>query len=157
MLDVNRIYHTGFVVPDMAAARALWTQATGVRWAPVHLYNPLRLWSPKGGWTEVQIKVCYSRPGPHQLEIIEGPKGTFYDPARMEDNRHLGLWTDDLGAEVERLLASGWQLLCAKGTPEERYGTVAFMKPPIPGPVLELVSMEMRPMLLAWFDEPDPA
>jgi catechol 2,3-dioxygenase-like lactoylglutathione lyase family enzyme len=158
MLDIDRIYHTGFAVPDLAAAQAMFTKALGVRWAPVHVYDPLRLWRPNIGWTEEYLRVSYSRPGPHQIEVIETPKkGSFYDPARPQDNRHIGLWVDDVGGEVERLLAEGWQLLCAKGSPEERYGNMSYMRHPSFGPVLELVSVEMQARLLAWFNEPDPA
>lgn len=157
MLQLGSVYHTGFTVPDIEAAKAMLTAAMGVEWAPTHVYDPLPLWRPGIGWTKEFIRVAYSRPGPHQLEVIEAGPGSFYDHTRPQDNRHLGLWTDDLGNEVERLLGLGWTLLCAKGEPAERYGTMAYMRPPAPGPVLELVSTELRPMLLAWFDEAHPA
>jgi hypothetical protein len=153
MLSLDAVYHTGFTVTDLKVTQAALTAALGVEWAPVHLYQPLPLWRPGTGWTEVHMRVSYSRPGPHQLEIIEAPEGTFYDPAHPEDNRHLGLWTDDLGGEVNRLTAIGWEVLCAKGTPDQGYGTMAYVRPPGAGLVLELVSTELRPMLEAWFTE----
>lgn len=66
-----------------------------------HLYERLRLWTPNG-WIEVPIRVTYSRDGPHHLELIEGPEQSFYDSRTMIDPRHLGLWTDDFGSEVDR-------------------------------------------------------
>ncbi len=154
MLRADAIYHSGFAVADLEAAQRLFSDAIGIEWAPVHHYDPLRLWTPGEGWSEVCMRVCYSRPLPHQIELIEGLPGGFFDPAVAADPRHIGLWTDDVGGEVERMLALGWQMIGAKGAPEDRYGTMAYMKPPIAGPVLELVSTELRPMLLAWFDEP---
>jgi hypothetical protein len=47
-------------------------------------------------------------------------------------------------------------LIGAKGAPEDDYGTMAYMMPQNDGPMLELVSTELRPMLLAWFNEPYP-
>lgn len=154
MLDHKRIYHTGFACHDIAKTQAELTDALGIEWAPIHYYSPLRLWRPGIGWTEEMMCASYSRPGPHQLELIQGAKGGFFDPDLMPSKRHIGLWTDELGAEVRRLLGLGWELLCAKGAPDDDYGTMAYMKSPTEGPTLELVSTELRPMLLAWFDEP---
>lgn len=156
MLDARNIYHTGYPVSDMETAQRTLTEAIGIEWAPVHVYDPLRLWQPGLGWSDVRIRVSYSRPGPHQLELIEGPPGSFFDPDVMPGSRHLGMWAEDLGNEVERLLAGGWQLLCAKGAPEDRYGDMAYMRAPKSGPTVELVSTTLRPMLLAWFVEPFP-
>jgi len=157
MTVMANIYHTGFTVDDLEASQDMLTRALGVEWAPIHIYDPLPLWRPGIGWTEERFRVAYSRPSPHQFEVIEAPAGSFYDPARPQDNHHLGMWTDDLGGEVERLLSDGWDLLCAKGEPAQGYGTMAYLRPPMHGPVMELVSTELRPMLLAWFDEPFPA
>jgi hypothetical protein len=83
MLDANAIYHTGFFVTDLEAAQRMFTDAIGVEWAPIHHYDPLRLWIPDKGWTEVRMRVSYSRPMPHQLELIEGgPAPSMILPAR---------------------------------------------------------------------------
>lgn len=156
LAGVATVYHTGFAVADLEAAQRMFSDALGVEWAPIHLYEPLRLWTPGDGWIEVRIRVSYSRPSPHQLEVIEGPRGSFFDPALMADARHLGVWTDEVGADAERLLGLGWRILGAKGSPEQLYGDMAYLAPPAPGPVIELVSTRLRPMLLAWFDEPYP-
>jgi catechol 2,3-dioxygenase-like lactoylglutathione lyase family enzyme len=155
MLDGNRIYHTGFAVADLEASQRMLTDALGIEWAPVHRYDPLHLWLPGKGWIEVRMRAVYSRPGPHQFELIQGDApGGFFDPALIADPRHMGLWTDELHEDVKQLLRLGWKVVAAKGSPDEGYGTMAYMKPPLPGPMLELVSTELRPMLLAWFDEP---
>jgi hypothetical protein len=156
MLRPDAVYHTGFAVADLEATQAMMSAALGIAWAPVHIYDPLRLWRPDEGWIEVRMRAVYSRALPHQFELIQGEPGGFFDPATIADPRHVGMWTDDLGTETDRLLGLGWRLVAAKGSPRERYGTMAYLKPPSPGPMIELVSTELRPMLRAWLAEPHP-
>ncbi|MEE4453702.1 VOC family protein [Novosphingobium resinovorum] len=151
MIDPAAIFHTGIAVADMAAAQDFYARSFGVEWAPVHCYRPLPLWIAGEGWREVAIDTVYSRRGPHRLELIQGPKGSFYDPAAMRTATHTGIWVDDVGNEVERLATLGWRVLAAKGSPQERFGNMVYVTDG--GPVFELVGRELEPMLTAWFSE----
>jgi hypothetical protein len=156
MIDYRSIYHTGIAVRDMASAQREFEQALGVEWAPIHVYDPLRLWTP-GGWIAVRIEAVYSREGPHHLELIQGEKGSIYDPDAIEDAKHIGVWVDSVGQEAERMIGLGWTVTAARNSPEKGYGHMAYLRPPQAGwPVIELVSVELKPMLEAWYVEPHP-
>lgn len=152
-IDPGLIFHTGIAVADMAQAQDLYARSLRVEWAPVHRYRPLPLWIAGQGWCDVEIDAVYSRHGPHRLELIKGPKGSFYDPALMRSVSHTGIWATNVGDEVERLTGIGWRVMAAKGSPQERYGNMAYVTDPAGGMVLELVGRELQPMLEAWFAE----
>lgn len=149
------IFHTGIAVACIQEAKVFYEATLAVEWAPVHQYRLLRLWVAETGWCEVEIDAVYSRHGPHRMELIQGPKGSFYDPALMQTPSHTGIWAQDVGIAVERLTGLGWSVLAAKGSPAERYGNMAYVTND--GFVLELVGRELQPMLEAWFVEPDTA
>lgn len=151
MIDPAAIFHTGIAVSDMAQAQAFYARTLGVEWAPVHHYRPLPLWIAGQGWRDVEMDAVYSRHGPHRIELIAGTSGSFYDPALMRTPTHTGVWVDSVGDEVDRLTALGWEVVAAKGSPEERHGNMAYVT--AGGVVLELVGRELEPMLTAWFSE----
>jgi hypothetical protein len=157
MIDATAIYHTGIAVRDLEAAQREFEQSLGVVWAPIHIYDPLRLWTPSGS-VAVKIRATYSRHGPHHLELIQGEKGSLYDPDVIEDAKHIGLWVDKVAPEAERLIGLGWTVIAAKTSPDKGYGNMAYMKPPQSGwPVIELVATELKPMLEAWYREAEAA
>jgi lactoylglutathione lyase len=153
MIDPSNFYHTGYAVKDLAVAQEWFENSLGLEFAPIHYYDPLRLWVPGKGWTEERIRVTYSRKGPHHIELLQGEPGGFYDPAVMRNTSHMGAWVEDVGVEVRRLLSMGWELLAAKGTPEEGYGEVTYLIDPMSNMVVELLSVLMKPRIFAWFDE----
>lgn len=155
MIDFRNIYHTGVIVEDLEAAQRFYTESMGVVWAPIHIYNPLTLWTPEQGMQEITLRVSYSREGPLHIELIEAVPGTFYDPATIADLKHIGVFMDNVGDEVERMTALGWTVIAARDTPEKRYGHMAYLLAPEGKMVVELVSTKIKPMLLAWFEEPD--
>ncbi len=156
MIDPTAIFRTGIAVPDLEAAQRFYAESLGVEWAPVHHYKPLSLWLPGQGRIEVELRAVYSRAGPNRLELIEGTKGSFYDPATMATPLHTGLFVDNVGDEVVRLSALGWRLMGSKGSPERHYGNMAYMGHPTENLVFELVGRELEPMLEAWYVEPFP-
>lgn len=154
MIDATAIYHTGIAVNNLEAAQRFYEQSFGVAWAPVHHYKPLRLWLPEQGQVDVEIRAVYSRHGPHHIELIEGAKGSFYDPATMRTPLHTGLWVDSVGDEIRRLVPLGWKVLASKKPPEAAYGNMAYLTHPTENLVFELVGRELEPMMKAWFVEP---
>jgi hypothetical protein len=95
--------------------------------------------------------VVYSRTGPLHFELIEAAPGGAFDILRAAGQSHLGVWVDDVGAEVERLCANGWSVLVAGAGPDKRYGPIAYVARDSGGPTVELVSNAIRPMLEDWF------
>lgn len=155
MIDFGAVYHAGLLVANMEQAQQFYTQSLGIEWAPIHIYSPLTLWTPDQGMREFPLRVCYSRSGPLHLELLEASPGTFYDTATIADAKHIGLFVDDVGGEVDRLTALGWTVIAARATPEERYGRMAYMLAPEGRMVIELISNAIKPMLFAWFEEED--
>lgn len=153
MINPLDIYHTGYAVEDLETAQRLYGDALGYHFAPVHLYEPLNLWVPDKGWTQEWLRVTYSREGPHHLELIEGRKGGFYDPALMRNATHFGMWAEDIPGEVSRMTALGWELIGARGTPEQGYGTMCYLFHPASRAVIELVSTQSKARITAWFIE----
>ena len=157
MIDPTAIFHTGIAVRDIRSAQREFEQSLGVEWAPIHHYDPLRLWTPSG-WTAIKIEAVFSRHGPHHLELIQGERGSLYDPDVIADAMHIGIWVDAVAPEARRLEDLGWSVIASKSSPNQGYGTTAYLQPPRPGwPVIELVSTELRLMLESWYSEPHEA
>ncbi len=152
MIDLNRIHHTGMIVEDIDAAQASLGQSMGLQWAPVRDFSPFPFWTPEQGLHEVNVKATYSIGAPHHFELVQGT-GPFYDPHSAPDGRHIGVWTDDLPGEVERLLSAGWHIVAAGAAPEDGYGPICYIAPPMPGLLVELISTVLKPIIDEWLGE----
>lgn len=149
MFDLQRIWHTGLSVADIEAAKASFGKALNLEWAPVQSFEPLGFWTPEAGTHEVSVRATYSKLGPHHLELVQGT-GDFYNPDRAPDSRHIGVWVDDLPAEAEALLRQGWKTVAAGAAPEDGFGPIAYLQPPMPGLIVELVSTALKPFIDGW-------
>lgn len=150
MIDFSKIFHTGIVVENLEKAMAELGEALDLEWSEVKEFAPIVHWIPGKGRTEIAMKAVYSKKGPVHLEICEGPAGSFYDISNQPDGRHLGVWVDSVAEESERLVSLGWKVLAANGTPEEGYGALTYMTPPDETFVVELVDIELKPMIDEW-------
>ena len=63
----------------------------------------------------------------------------MWDGTAQPGLHHVGLWSDDVAAETERLVAAGWTLRLAQRDPAEGYGVFTYVQPPS-GLLVELVS-----------------
>lgn len=151
MNAIQKVFHHGLIVPDVRAAMDGLSRDLGLDWADLRPFDPLRVWLPGEGegWAEAQLTVTYSRQGPVHFELIEMVPGCAYEPLLAVSRAHLGVWVDDVGAEVEALLAQGWRLILAGASPEHRYGQMAYLVRDN-GPVVELVGEPLRPMIESW-------
>jgi len=149
MFDLQRVHHTGMAVADITAAQVSIGAALNLEWAPVRDFDPLPFWTPEKGTHEVFVRATYSRVGPHHLELVQGT-GPFYDPDKMPDSRHIGVMVDDLAAEAERLQRLGWSVVAAGAAPDDGYGLITYLRPPLPGLMVELISIALKPILDEW-------
>ncbi|AUW59588.1 hypothetical protein C1T17_17390 [Sphingobium sp. SCG-1] len=152
MIDLQRIHHTGVAVADIEQAQIHFGKALGLKWAPVRRFDPLPFWTPEQGTHEVHVKATYSLGGPNHLELVQGT-GPFYDPGRLPDARHIGVWVDDLAAEAQHLLDQGWQVVASGAAPEKGFGLIAYMALPTPGLLVELISADLKPVIDDWLGE----
>lgn len=150
MFDFQNIYHTGMPVTDIHAAVAQLSDDLNMEFAPIRTFDPLPFWTPEKGLHEVKVSATYSRGGPQLLELVQGPKGSFYDPELAPDCRHIGVWVPDLPAEVARLEDKGWTVVAAGDSPENGYGILAYLTAPMGGLVVELVTEDLKPVIAEW-------
>ena len=149
MLDLSRSFHVGMAVSDIDSARQQLGVSLGLDWTPIRVFDPLPFWTPERGEHDVIVHACYSRQGPEHLELCQGT-GDFYHPDQKPDARHLGVWVDDLPAETERLLSNGWQVLAAGAKPDDGFGAICYLQPPMGGLTIELVAIDLKPVIDEW-------
>lgn len=154
MIDFQRLFHTGLLVPDLRQAMDHYGRALNLTWAKPFVFEALELWTPEQGVQRLRLEVTYSREGPQRLEIQRGPSGSFYDPA-LRSGFHLGVWVDELPGEVAAMQAQGWHAIAAGGAPAAGWGSFVYLQPPDGGLVVELVSTALRPTLERWWGGAD--
>lgn len=131
------LYHVGFAVPDIEAARAAVGRTLSVEFGPP---KPRQI----GDWA---TWVALSVEGPPFLELIEGPPGSPWHAPDGPRFDHLGVWSADLDGDRDLLVARGCRLLFdgpRAGLP------MAFHEAPELGARIEVVDASMvRGPLLA--------
>jgi catechol 2,3-dioxygenase-like lactoylglutathione lyase family enzyme len=143
------LFHTGVRVPDLEGAMAALGSSLSLTWAQV-VERDQALWTPAGGQHTVPLRFTYSCAGPQHVELLQGAPGSLWDGADLPGVHHLGVWVDDVAAEVERLVAEGWTLAAAQQSPEDGYGVMAYVRSP-GGVLLEPVSTAVRPRFERWW------
>ena len=151
-IALSETFHIGMAVEDIDQCCKQIGEDLNLDWLPIKSFDPLPFWTPEEGLREISVKATYSRQGPQRIEIVQGTS-IFYDPNRLPDSRHVGIWVDDLIEEATRLIDKGWIVLAAGDEPSAGYGTIAYLSPPFPGLMVELVSRQLEPMMSEWFTE----
>ena len=149
MVDLQRFHHIGMAVADIETAQAQFAESLNLRFAPVRTFSPFPFWTPENGAHTVDVSATYSIEGPVRLELVQGT-GPFYDPDGPPESRHIGVWVDDVTAEATALAAQGWTTVASGASPEEGWGIIAYMKPPVPGLLIELISTALKPAIDEW-------
>ncbi|MET0459819.1 MAG: VOC family protein [Ilumatobacteraceae bacterium] len=149
-VDYTNCYHQGLRVPDLDEAMAELGAALSLTWCEPQ-EREQAIWLPVGGATTVPLRFTYSADGPQHIELLQGGRGSVWDGAEEPGLHHVGLWSDDVGGETERLLAGGWTLRLAQRDPADGYGVFTYVQPPC-GLLVELVSTAVQPMFQRWFD-----
>ena len=151
-IALSETFHIGMAVEDIDQCCKQIGEDLNLDWLPIKSFDPLPFWTPEEGLREISVKATYSRQGPQRIEIVQGTS-IFYDPNRLPDSRHVGIWVDDLIEETTRLIDKDWIVLAAGDEPSAGYGTIAYLSPPFPGLMVELVSKQLEPMMNEWFSE----
>lgn len=150
MIDYQRIYHTGARVADVDAAMDELGSTLGLTWTRVQYVPDRSVWTPERGLEHVELTFVYSREGPQHLELLHGSPGSVWDGGDDAGVHHVGIWSDDVPRDVARCTAAGWRVTAAASSPDDGYGSFAYVAPPA-GIVVELVSSAARPRFDAWF------
>jgi catechol 2,3-dioxygenase-like lactoylglutathione lyase family enzyme len=150
MFDYQEIFHIGMLVPDIDRAMAEVGDPIGLQWARVQHAPKRTVWTPARGAEEVALTFVYTRQGPQHIELLCGDPGSIWDPATCAGTHHVGVWSDDVTADVERFLSAGWAVTAAATAPEDGFGAFAYVSPPS-GLIVELVAERARPRFDTWF------
>src|SRR6266516_1189387 len=100
-VETSAVYHVGYVVEDLAAAMAQFSDAIGARWVD-HVVHARYLDEHKEQ-VDVDLHTSFSLDGPVHIELIEAAPGTIWELGSGAAMHHVGLWTDDVATEAERL------------------------------------------------------
>ena len=144
MIDYQRIFHNGFLVPNLEVAMQEMGASLGVTWATPWSYDPMSYWTPAGK-AETPLLVTYSKQGPQHVELIQGTG--FWASKPGVGIHHIGVWTDNLAAEANALVKQGWVPEAALMSPDEGWGRFCYIRPPSGGMRLELVSTEIKELM----------
>ena len=148
-VDYARCYHQGVRVPDLDAAMAELGAGLSLAWCEPQ-EREQAIWLPDLGTTTVSLRFTYSSAGPQHVELLQGAPGSVWDGTEQPGLHHVGLWSDDVAGETERLVAAGWTLRLAQRDPADGYGVFTYVQPPS-GLLVELVSTVVQPMFERWF------
>lgn len=151
MIDHSRdTFHHGVLVDDVDEAMAELGASLGLNWASVQHAPERSVWTPEHGLEHVALTFVYSTDGPTRVELLQGATGSVWDPAGRTGFHHVGVWSDDVTADASALTALGWTVTAAASSPEDGYGSFAYVVPPS-GPIVELVSSAARPRFESWW------
>jgi len=150
MINYQRIYHTGIRVPDLDSAMTEMGESLGVTWAEAREVAEMPVWTPAHGVQTVPLRYVYSCEGPQHIELLESAPGSPWHCGDTPGVHHIGVWVDDVAAEVEAVLGKGWSVALAGTTPDDGYGSFAYVQPPN-GTLVELVNDDILPMFEQWW------
>lgn len=150
MIDYQRIFHSGIRVPDLDAAMTELGESLGVTWAESREVAEMPVWTPAKGMQTVPLRYVYSCEGPQHIELLESTPGSPWHCGDNPGVHHVGVWVDDVAAQVEAVLAKGWTVALAGTTPDEGYGSFAYVQPPN-GMLVEVVNDDILPMFEQWW------
>lgn len=126
-LQPENFYHTGIVVPDLAAATERLTATAGYTWTKA-IKGPVTIRTVAGTQT-VEMQFVYSLEAPH-LELIEAVPGTPWTAAKDNAIHHLGYFTDDFDATADALQELGYALEMCHTTDGDTVSVFAYYRSP---------------------------
>ncbi len=136
--------HVGIIVPELGQAMRDLSSTLGLTWASEQRRAfPISL---RGETVERDIQFVYSLEGPPYVELI----GANEPPWTAQDGlHHMGVWSEDVVADLESLVAQGYQVN-ATGLNRKGYaGGFAYLDSPT-GILLELVDQRGKESFDRW-------
>ena len=115
MIRHEDIHHIALVAPDLRRGMEEVGEVYGVNWSSIrHLDIPVR--DARGDRT-VPLSVVYSNQGPVFLELFEAVPDTVWAAVPDVNLHHLGVYVEDVRAEIERLEGLGMAIEAASVGP----------------------------------------
>ena len=148
MIDLTSPFHIGVVVANLEEAMGLYSAGTGLIWHSVQSMDVELL--VEGRVTPMSVRFNYSVEGPVQLELCEGPIGSFWDAGAYGGIQHIGYWTEDLLGDLDTLADAGWTIRCTGADPDGGPTGFSYLMGP-DKQLIELVDVAMRPQFDRWY------
>jgi len=146
--DITRPFHVGYIVSDVEIAMAQLSEATGISWHPPQVFSlDIHMGNERVGF---DVRFTYSKEGPLQIEVAQGPAGTLWDVDEYGGPNHNGYWTDDLVGDIDRLKGRGFEVLYSGAGDEPGPQGFAMLQSPW-GMRVELIDEVMLPMFETWY------
>lgn len=139
------LYHLGIVVDDLDASLRWFTDVAEYKWCEEYAGDQV-VETPEGEVT-IPLRFAYSMNEP-RLEVIQAVPGTLWTPSDSGIH-HLGYWSDDVDAVVDKLVATGLEVE-AKAPLPDGSALWAYCRAAA-GPRVEVVSSLIKPIMTQWF------
>ena len=108
MVDLTAPFHMGVAVSNITEAMEFYSAGTGLTWHSPQSLDVDHL--VEGKVVRTSVRFTYSVEGPVQVELVEGPIGSFWDPGIDAGTYHMGYWTEDLQGDLDMLTRAGWTI-----------------------------------------------
>jgi lactoylglutathione lyase len=148
-VDVSAVYHVGYVVEDLDEAMTRFSEAMATRW--VDHFVRVKYRSEHDTIVDVELHTSFSLDGPTHIELIQAAPGTIWEIGAGQQLHHVGMWTDDIRSDAQRLTSSGLPAV-ATGlnlVDESAAGYFSYHHNPHGGKV-ELVDIAMQQGMHDW-------
>ena len=143
--NAENVYHFAIVVPEIDRGMETIAKQFNVSFPP-HLPANLKA-LVRGREVDIATRFVYSRQGPPYIELVRAVPGTVFDaPAGTSRVHHIGIFVDDMEAEVARLVDEGFDLEFQSIGDDGRPSMVSFINSDL-GVRQELVSAEARGLI----------
>jgi hypothetical protein len=149
LLAHTDMFHTGLTVPDLDRAMKDLGELWGLEWAgPVRRTGPLRT---PGGIQPRDMRITYSRGGPHHIELVEYIDDTAYTfMTGGPPQHHVGHWSHDFRGDIARLEEGGFRCEASGIARDGGRGEFSYHRNPHSGGWIELVDVRGQRAFLAW-------
>jgi hypothetical protein len=126
--ELGPIRQVSYVVRDVAAAMAHWTNVLGV--GPFFYFDeaPVVDFSYRGAPTAAKLRVAFANSGSMQIELtqpLDEHPSIFNDFRRagLEGHQHIAFWTQELDVWTARCAEAGVEVLMSgyTGSPDGRF------------------------------------
>jgi len=144
VLRHDNLFHTGFVVDDLASAKDEVGEALGVTWREGGA--SVRMLTDDGAFT-VRTAYALSCEGPHHVELVQSIEGTLWTTTAAGHAHHLGYWVDDVATASAALVGLGLGWVASIAMTDDAPPICAYHLTRA-GLCVEIVALAMRPVLL---------
>ncbi|WP_427008719.1 VOC family protein [Pseudarthrobacter sp. H2] len=107
VLKSPELFHVGFLVADIEAARSQFEAALGIGFHPATEVDLMVETMHHPDPHPYRSKLCYSTTGPVYVELVQADDSDYKSLSQGERIHHLGYWVEDVDAWRDRQSQEG--------------------------------------------------